>query len=397
MKKTIRIYPSKDKQWDASFWAIPGWQPDKIAAAKVMVVGAGALGNEVVKNLTLLNIGHLLVVDFDVVEYNNLAKSIMFRMEDRGKKKAEVLTESAKSINPSIKTHYINGDIGIDVGLGVFRRMDVVIGCLDNRQARLSINRQCFKVNKSWVDGGLENLAGNFSVYTPGISCYECGLTELARSIIDFRKGCPDIAKRNDTFGSIATTPIASSIIGAFQVQEALKIIFGNTENSMAGEGFRYNGMNNFFLQYKEAELHPDCDSHISYDQIIEARGLSHNNTVAEVLNWLEKELNTSTIKILPEEEIVLSCLVNEGQERLNTAVFKSKLLEIEAFKQLKVSITEDVPVENSISYIDRSFIYPDRTLKDIGFPFLDILKVDTDDDIFLVELTGDEDLLAFH
>ena len=67
---------------------IPWWRQEKLAAARVLVVGAGALGNEVVKNLALLGVGTILIIDRDVVEPSNLSRSVLFRLADGGRPKA---------------------------------------------------------------------------------------------------------------------------------------------------------------------------------------------------------------------------------------------------------------------------------------------------------------------
>jgi len=396
VKKKIKLESTKNKTWGSAFENVPGWDLNKIKAAKVMVVGAGALGNEVIKNLTLLDVGHLLIVDFDNVEYTNLAKSILFRKEDTGTKKALAIAKNLKQINNSVKTLSIVGDIANDIGLGVFRRMDVVIGCLDNRLARMFINRHCFKVNKSWVDGGIENLSGGFSVYASGKACYECSLSDDAWEVIRFRMGCPDIAKRNASLGVITTTPISSSIIGSFQVQEALKIIFGDEKNSIVGEKFRYDGSTNFFLKYKGSELKEDCDSHVSFDPIIEAPKLSHNNTIKEVFDWLEKQFETKQLKILLEDDIVLEVVTSNRGKKCFPAVYKSKLAEASEVIALERQPDEELYIKESTTFINRDFSFPNKTLKQIGVPFLDILKIETHDDIHYVELTGDVDLLRF-
>ena len=119
---------------------IPWWDQEKIQKATVMVVGAGALGNELVKNLTLLGIGKIIIIDMDSIENSNLTRSVLFRRSDVGRFKAEVAAERAREINPDVTAIGLMANIIDDVGLGVFRRMDVVLGGLDNREARLSIN-----------------------------------------------------------------------------------------------------------------------------------------------------------------------------------------------------------------------------------------------------------------
>src|SRR3954454_2230549 len=131
---------------------IPWWRQEKLAAARVLVVGAGALGNEVVKNLALLGVGTTYLIDLDNVEPSNLSRSVLFRTIDGGRSKAEVAAERAREINPECTFVPVHGDVITDLGLGHFLDADVVIGCLDNREARLWVNRQCWKVQRPWVD-----------------------------------------------------------------------------------------------------------------------------------------------------------------------------------------------------------------------------------------------------
>ena len=157
---------------------IPWWNQDRLKTATIMVVGAGAIGNELIKNLTLLGIGRILVFDMDDIENTNLTRSILYRRCDVGRYKAEVAVERAMEINPDVKAKAFVSNIIDDVGLGVFRRMDVVLGGLDNREARLHINQSCYHVNRPWIDGAIEALNGFARVFVPGHgACYECTMT----------------------------------------------------------------------------------------------------------------------------------------------------------------------------------------------------------------------------
>src|SRR5258707_3325621 len=69
---------------------IPWWRQERLSAARVLVVGAGALGNEVLKNLALLGVGTVYVIDLDTIETSNLSRSVLFRAEDGGQSKAVV-------------------------------------------------------------------------------------------------------------------------------------------------------------------------------------------------------------------------------------------------------------------------------------------------------------------
>ena len=73
----------------------------------------------------------------------------------------------------------IHGDVITDLGLGLFADVDLVIGCLDNREARLWVNRQCWKTGTPWIDAGIQEIQGVVKVFVPPDSaCYECAMTE---------------------------------------------------------------------------------------------------------------------------------------------------------------------------------------------------------------------------
>ncbi|HXE52352.1 MAG TPA: ThiF family adenylyltransferase, partial [Tepidisphaeraceae bacterium] len=160
------------------FGLIGWWDQKKLSAAKVLVIGAGALGNEIIKNLALLGVGNILIADMDRIENSNLSRSILYRASDNGSYKAEVAARSAKDVYPDIRAHSFVGNVVYDLGLGVFRWADVVLGGLDNREARLAINRACWKTNRPWIDGAIEQIQGTARVFAPDGPCYECTMSE---------------------------------------------------------------------------------------------------------------------------------------------------------------------------------------------------------------------------
>ena len=191
-----------------TFEFISWWEREKVQNAHVLVVGAGALGNDVIKNLALMGVGYIYIVDFDTIEAANLSRSVLFRESDNSRSKAEVAAARARALNPQIHVQYLNGDVMTQLGLGVIRRMDVVIGCLDNREARLAINRFCYWMNKPWVDGAIQELLGLVRVFVPGQgACYECTLTEAAIRDLSLRYSCPLLARQNILLGKGAHHP----------------------------------------------------------------------------------------------------------------------------------------------------------------------------------------------
>lgn len=281
---------------DHVFDRIPNWDQGKVSGARVLVVGAGALGNEVLKNLALLNVQRLVIMDFDRVEVSNLSRAVLFRQEDadQGRYKALVAAERLVEINSELEVLVLLGDVVTDLSLGLLDAVDVVIGCVDNRLARLYLNRLCWRAGKPWVDGGILNLSGQVAAYVPGASCYECGLTAAAWAEIRQRLGCTDMARRYAMDGHAPTTPLAASILGALQVQEALKLVLGLGEVSLASRMFSYEGHYLHAAVYEQQPLREVCESHFPRHEVVTAP-LSAATRVAEVLAYLRDALGMAS------------------------------------------------------------------------------------------------------
>jgi adenylyltransferase/sulfurtransferase len=246
------------------------WKLDALRAARALVVGAGALGNEVGKNLALMGVRLITIVDRDTVEVSNLTRSVFFRESDHGQPKATVLAERLYELNPDVEVLPLVGSVEEVVGLGLVRRSDLVFSCLDNRLARLTLNRMCHKVGKPWVDGAMENLDGEVAVYTPGSGpCYECTLGPVDRTILAQATSCKHVMRRNLAEGKVPTTSTMGSIIAALQVQEAIKVHQGNARDSLAGKKLVINSSRNDFYT-TTTDPKDDCPGHITFGDIVE-------------------------------------------------------------------------------------------------------------------------------
>ena len=276
---------------------IPWWDQDRLKNATIMVVGAGAIGNELIKNLTLLGIGRILIYDMDAIESTNLTRSILYRARDVGHYKAEVAAERAMEINPDVKAKAFIANIIDDVGLGVFRRMNVVLGGLDNREARLAINQSCYKVNRPWIDGAIEALNGFARVFVPGQgACYECTMTEMDWRLINKRKSCALLTHEQMAEGKIPTTPTSSSVIAGIQVQEMLKLLHADRNlPTLAGKGYVFNGLthDSYVVEYQRKD---DCMSHDTYEKIIEKPWSARATSLGEMLAEIRSELGEKAV-----------------------------------------------------------------------------------------------------
>lgn len=366
-----------------TFEFISWWERDKVKNARVMVVGAGALGNEVIKNLALMGVGNLFIVDFDNIEAANLSRSVLFRESDNNRSKAEVAAARAKSINPQLNVQYLNGDITSELGLGVIRRMDVVIGCLDNREARLALNRFCYWMNKPWVDGAIQELLGLARVFVPGQgACYECTLTEQAIRDLSLRYSCPLLARQNILLGKVPTTPTIASIIGGIQSQEALKLIHAMPVEP--GKVIHYNGLNNEMhtTAYVPRE---DCESHWNYGEITELPARAESTTLEDLLRIVRADLGPQAIIELDQELLTsLECPVCHTLEQ----VFRP-LSEV-SFEDGHCAVCgtlRDTALTHMITG-QENFLH--RTLASIGVPALHILRANNGEEYRFYELTGD-------
>jgi adenylyltransferase/sulfurtransferase len=388
-EKPIHI-PNLQKDRLGTFEFISWWDREKVQNAKVLVIGAGALGNEVIKNLSLMGIGHLFIVDFDKVEAANLSRSVLFRETDNHRSKAEVAAARAKSVNPDIHVQYMNGDVTTQLGLGVIRRMDVVIGCLDNREARLAVNRFCYWVNKTWVDGAIQELLGLVRVFKPGDgACYECTLTEQAIRDLSMRYSCPLLARQNILLGKVPTTPTIASIIGAMQSQEALKVI--NDMPIEPGKVTHFNGMVND-MHTTSYVPRDDCQSHWTYGEITELPARAEHTTLADLLRIGRADLGPDAMIELDQELITaLECPNCNTREEILKPLSE---VSFEAGHCPTCGLLRESTLTHVISG-EENFLH--RTLASVGVPPLHILRVHNGVEYRFYELTGDlQDALHF-
>jgi adenylyltransferase/sulfurtransferase len=366
-----------------TFELISWWEREKVRAARVLVVGAGALGNEVLKNLALMGVGQLFVVDFDTIEAANLSRSVLFRDSDERRSKAEVAAARVRALNPEVHVQYLHGDVTSQLGLGVIRRMDAVVGCLDNREARLAINRFCYWSDKPWVDGAIQELLGLVRVFVPGHGgCYECSLTEAARRDLSLRYSCPLLARPNILIGKVPTTPTIASIIGGMQAQEALKLIHGMPVQ--AGKVIHFNGMTN--EMHTSAYLpREDCESHWTYGAIQELPARADRTTLEELLRIARADLGAEAVLDL-DQELVLA-LTCPNCHTTETVLRPISEVTFEAGHCPVCGVLRETQLTHQISG-QETFLH--RTLASVGVPPLHVVRAHNAREFRFYELTGD-------
>lgn len=187
----------------------------KLCEAKVAVVGVGGLGTVSSLYLALAGVGHLRLIDQDIVETRNLHRQILYTADDLDYPKSEVAAAYLKKLNPLIKAEPISENVNSSNVERLVASVDLVVDGLDNMATRYLINRACVKLKVPYVFGAAIGLEGNLSVFAPPETpCLECVLPNLSDNDL----------LRCDTRGVLGATP---GIIGAMQAMEAIKVLTG--------------------------------------------------------------------------------------------------------------------------------------------------------------------------
>ena len=292
---------------------ISWWEQEKIADCRLLVIGAGALGNEILKNAALLGFRQVIVVDMDRIEESNLSRAVLFRSEDVGEFKANVAARAFRSLAPGARVHPIVANVLHGCGLGLFEWSDVIIAGLDNREARLWINRSAWKMNRPWIDGAIEGINGVVRAFLPGVvPCYECTLGAVDWELLQKRMSCNLLLLESVTEGKVPTTPTISSVIAGLQVQEAVKLIHGLP--TLAGKGYIFEGMNHssYVVEYTPNE---DCMSHYTLPKISRLPSGSDDLTLEDLRLQAQADLSVADVTIEFSRDVVQKFLCPLCQE----------------------------------------------------------------------------------
>lgn len=371
---------------------IPWWDQDVLSRAKVIVVGAGALGNEILKNLALLGVGSILIVDFDEIEASNLSRSVLFAESDSGASKAQAAAEAVRKLNSDCAAYALNADVTCQVGAGVFRWADVVICGLDNREARLAVNQACWKVNRPWVDGATEGFQGVVRVFEPpdGV-CYECTLSEQDQRLMSMRNSCGFIAREASRRGGVPTTPTTSAVIAGIQVQEALKLLHRKAElPNLIGRGFFFDGSGYdcFTIEYVRRD---DCLSHETYDEMIESDLRGDVSCLSDVFHLAESRLaGTGSIRIdLPSEMITeLRCSDCDASEPF------FRLLDSTSEREAACPRCGKIRVPEVVTDCEPDAAFASVSLSQLGFGIMEIITARRGEAEVHIEISGDAENL---
>jgi adenylyltransferase/sulfurtransferase len=199
-----------------------------------------------------------------------------------------------RELNPEVLAHAREENIVHRAGLGVFLWADVVISGVDNREARIFINSACAGTGRAWVDGAIEGLSGVVRAFRPRDGpCYECTMSALDRKLVAERRSCALLARDAVALGRVPATATAASVIGALQVQEALKILHG--QPALLGEGLHLDG----FASEASRVRYPrrdDCPGHEGFGPVTPLGRGAADVTLGDLLALAERDLGPGAV-----------------------------------------------------------------------------------------------------
>ena len=197
----------------------------RLAAARVAIVGVGATGSHLAELLGRAGVGHLRLIDRDVVELTNLPRQCLFTDADAAqvRPKAEAAAAALAAIDPSLELEPVVADLVADNVERLLQGVDVVLDGTDNFATRLLVNDVCVQRRLPFVYCGVVGVEAQVLVIAPGGPCLRCYVPELPPA-----GSLPTC----DTAGVLGS---AVSLAASFAATEALKLLLGSGD-SRAGE-----------------------------------------------------------------------------------------------------------------------------------------------------------------
>ncbi len=222
----------------------------KLKAASVLCIGTGGLGAPVSLYLAAAGVGRIGLVDFDVVDFSNLQRQILFSTTDVGRTKLEAASERLKGMNPNVQIKLHSGHLSSSNALEIIKDYDIVVDGTDNFPTRYCTNDACVILNKPNVYGSIFRFEGQATVFDPRLNkegrrqgpCYRCLYPEPPP---------PGMVPSCAEGGVLGILP---GVIGSIQATEALKLILGKGRQ-LTNRLLRYNALD---MQFKEFKLRRD-------------------------------------------------------------------------------------------------------------------------------------------
>ena len=199
----------------------------KLASAKVLVVGAGGLGAPVLQYLAAAGVGHIDIIDGDVVSESNLNRQILYGGQDIGKQKATQAAKRLQYLNDTIKVTPMPIMLTDENSAEIISEYDMLVLCLDSLNSRKISNRGCVAAKVPFIDAAVGGFYGTLVTVVPGETpCYECiqGFSVQPKGLI------PILGAMAAWVGCAEALTAIRFIIGADDPSRGTLLLFNGTE-----------------------------------------------------------------------------------------------------------------------------------------------------------------------
>jgi molybdopterin/thiamine biosynthesis adenylyltransferase/rhodanese-related sulfurtransferase len=240
----------------------------KLKSSSVLCIGTGGLGAPVTMYLAAAGVGRIGLVDFDVVDYSNLQRQVLFNTDDVGVSKTQAARARLEALNPNVRidTHEVR--FSSENAIEIVEPYDIVIDGTDNFPTRYCTNDACVMLDKPNVYGSIFRFEGQATVFDPRPDgdgrrrgpCYRCLYPEPPP---------PGMVPSCAEGGVLGILP---GVIGCIQATEAIKLML-DTGESLVGRLIRYDAL---AMQFKQFKLHRDTDCPVCGD----------NPTITELIDY---------------------------------------------------------------------------------------------------------------
>jgi adenylyltransferase/sulfurtransferase len=310
----------------------------KLKAGSVLLIGTGGLGSPLALYLAAAGVGHIGLVDFDVVDESNLQRQIVHGTSTIGIRKTASAKQRLHDLNPHIEVSTFDTALSSENALDLMRPYDVIVDGTDNFPTRYLSNDAAVMLGKPNVYGSIFRFEGQVTVFSPqdGGPCYRCLYPEPPP---------PGLAPSCAEGGVLGVLP---GIIGTIQATEVVKLLTGIGE-PLIGRLMLYDALS---MRFRELKLrrNPDClmcgdnptiTELIDYEQFcgitpeVAPVDTSIEITPKEVASWLEQASRPFLLDVREPNEWEIGRL--PGAVRISVNELAGRIGELDANREMVV------------------------------------------------------------
>ena len=310
----------------------------KLKAASVLIVGTGGLGSPSSLYLAAAGVGHLGLVDYDVVDGSNLQRQVIHSTETIGERKVQSARQRLVDLNPAVRVDAFDEPFTSSNAMQISGPYDLILDATDNFPTRYLTNDLCVLTGKPLVYGAVFRFEGQASIFDARVGpCYRCLFPEPPP---------PGLVPTCSDAGVLGVLP---GTIGTIQATEAIKLLLGIGEN-LVGRLLLYNALDMSFdyVKLKKNPLckvcgpNPEVTGLIDYDAFCGVPGLGHDEgsagrdwdiTAGDLAERLKRGETLRLIDVREPHELAISSL--PGEELFPLGQLAARLPELDSTQEI--------------------------------------------------------------